>query len=63
MDTTGVFRRTEAPRRAASSRATRWLPPATRQDGRRPNPAVTSLTADAASTPALTPLVASTRDR
>ena len=63
MESTGLFSRTEAPRRAASSRATRWFPPATRQDGRRPNPAVTSLTAAAASTPARTPLVASTRDR
>ena len=63
MDRAGRRRCTEGPSRRASSRASRWLPPGTRQHGRGPNPPVTSLTAAAARTSALTPLVTSTRDR
>jgi hypothetical protein len=54
--------RTDAPSRPASPWATSWLPPATRQHGRRPNPAVGSMTAAAARDPAATPWVTSIRD-
>ena len=63
MDRAGRRQCTDGPSRLASSRASRWFPPGTRQHGRGPNPAVTSLTAVAARTSALTPLVTSTRDR
>ena len=52
-------RRPEPVRRPA---ATRWSPPATRQDGRHANPPVTSVTAAAARTSAATPWVTTTRE-
>ena len=52
---TGLASRTAAPSRRARPVATCWLPPATRQLGRQPNPAVASSATAAASWPALSP--------
>ena len=59
---TALRSRTAVPRRPARCRATSWLPPATRQHGRRVNPPVTSVTAAAARSVAGTPWVTSIRD-